>query len=971
MKLKITTLCVLLGAYLLMQGCATTNAGGTAAPKNGAKNAASTTYTLTGIEVEQPADGSSVLSMKGSIAKNGIKVNALHDPIKLVVDVEAKAGKELLKEKTINNSVVKSIKTETLIVEGKNYVRLEILCSQPVKYSVVSEKDETRLTMVANKELADLMSGKEEKDANSAGGKSGKKEEPVVEFKPFVPSPFAVNLTKLRIEAKDGSTKIVVTGDKKMKGFEKGASVFGLTNPKRLVFDFYGAKPAGSFKSPKEGKELVSGIRIGRHADRVRIVVDLDEKADLAYNYVVDKDSVIIEVSKGMAVNIGDAAGMGQEIKTASKDETNAAKSEDADVKETASKEESSTSSENQTESKKTYPKMDAVVFSQKETGIGIQIKTSGKPASWKQEKAGQGMLVLDVAGLEVPDKMQQSIDTSDFHSNVTALSIYQSDNQRKNARIVVNVKNDASGSVKETKDGLVWEFAEKKGKSSSPYTGQVTLNLNGELSLEYVSNEDEEAAGGSQIAETSESGATIDVEMPETKLELKKLEESRKKKTYQGEKISLELKDADIRDVLRIIADVSKLNIVASDDVAGLVTVRLINVPWDLALDVILKSKGYGMVKTERIIRVARQTILDAETDAAFKNEVLKLYTKPLQIFLIPVSYGKSDSLVEIVKKVLSPRGEVTFDKRSNMIVVKDIAAFGQKAERLVASLDLQTPQVVIEARIVEAEVNNERGFGIQWGGNALWNSVNGNPTGLAFPSTFGMAGSSDTATSALAGIGYRNQPNWVVNLPVVGSTAGLGFTFGSVGGAYNLDLRLSAMESEGHVKIVSSPRIATMDNTEAKISQGMTIPLVIELVSIDPRTGEQNVSQSIREIKTGIELKVTPHITSDGSIIMKVELEKKDPDFGRSVRGIPTILEKKAETEILVKSGETVVIGGIYTYKTSTTKAGMPFLMNIPVIGWLFKTQEMNESKTELLIFLTPRILVGDEENAGANKQ
>jgi len=269
------------------------------------------------------------------------------------------------------------------------------------------------------------------------------------------------------------------------------------------------------------------------------------------------------------------------------------------------------------------------------------------------------------------------------------------------------------------------------------------------------------------------------------------------------------------------------------------------------------------------------------------------------------------------------------------------------------VRSLDTETPQVLIEARIVEANTQFVREVGIQWGGDMSFSETTGNPTGVPFPSSVVMTGGASDSSSQNPLSGTASPGHFAINMPAAvgaGSGGALGFIFGSAGGAARLNLRLSALENRGAVKIITAPKITTLDNQKAKISQGVSIPISV--------VSAAGVNTQFVEAK--IELEVSPHITQEGSILLHIKVKKNEPDFSRTgARGDPTILKKEAETQVLVRDGDTTVIGGIYTRKTSDTISGIPVLSQIPVLGWFFRKSKKNDDRTELLIFITPRIV------------
>ena len=431
----------------------------------------------------------------------------------------------------------------------------------------------------------------------------------------------------------------------------------------------------------------------------------------------------------------------------------------------------------------------------------------------------------------------------------------------------------------------------------------------------------------------------------------------ARANRRFSGRRIDLDFKDADIHNILRLLAEVGGVNIVTTDDVAGSVTIRMRNVPWDQALDVILQAKGLGMVRQGNLIRVAPLETLEKEREAAIARRKQLETLAPLETRIVPVSYANPSKLAPRIAELLTERGTVNVDERTNVLIVRDIVDQLDDVEELVRTLDTQTPQVLIEARIVEATSQYTRDVGIQWGGDVTMSSANGNPTGLVFPSNLGFTGGNYDNQSPTQGLSPFTQqvqpPNYLVNLPAItgtGQGGALGISLGSVGGNVNLNVRLSAAEANGTVRIISSPRILTLTNHEAHIAQGTLIPF--------SQVSAQGVNTAFQEAK--LELRVTPQVTADGSVLMEVHITRDEPDFTRtSTRGDPTILKREAETTLLIPDGNTAVIGGIYTRNTGRNVDQVPFFGDIPVLGVLFQRRRVRDERNELLIFLTPRIV------------
>src|SRR3989475_5331093 len=290
----------------------------------------------------------------------------------------------------------------------------------------------------------------------------------------------------------------------------------------------------------------------------------------------------------------------------------------------------------------------------------------------------------------------------------------------------------------------------------------------------------------------------------------------------YSGRKVDFNVKDIDIKNLLGAIAEISKKNIIVADDVRGTVTIKLRNVPWDQALDIVLKSKGLGREDIGNIIRVAPIETLRAEQKSAAEAYRNRQAAEPLKVRLIPVNYARAEQLTAQLKDALTERGTVSVDSRTNTLIVKDVQEALLRAEGIIRNLDTQTPEVLIEARIVEAATSFSRQAGIQWGGNISMAPTYGNPTGLIFPSILAVAGAADDPAAPVSGLTGVSTPNFAVNMPApigLNNRGGLGFVFGRAGGAANLNLRPSAAENRGTIKNINPPRVVTVDNVQASL--------------------------------------------------------------------------------------------------------------------------------------------------------
>jgi type IV pilus assembly protein PilQ len=566
----------------------------------------------------------------------------------------------------------------------------------------------------------------------------------------------------------------------------------------------------------------------------------------------------------------------------------------------------------------------------------GVQkviIETSGAIAWDKAVDDGRkSSLVLRNAAL--PTVLERTLDAGDFGGVVRTVSSYEEGGA---VRVDVELENAVRSSVTRTGDAIEWAFA----KPAKAEEADVRAPLGN--TTKTVIREDE-ATYAYPLERTAAYGVT-----------LPKIVD--RKKRFTGRHIDLDFKDADVHNILRLISDVGQVNIVTADDVGGTVTIRMRDVPWDQALDVILQAKHLGMVRDGNLIRVAPLDTLEKEREMEIARRRQNKELEPLETRLIPISYAQAAEIMPRATDMLSERGKMSVDERTNVIIARDTAANLDQIEALVRNLDTQTPQVLIEGRIVEASSTYARQIGIQWGGDFSASAATGNPTGLAFPSTVGVAGGATDNQAPTAGLspvsGARPNPNFAVNLPAAtgtGSGGALGITLGSIANNANLNLRLSALEEEGTLRILSSPKILTLDNREAHIEQGTLIPY--------SRISAQGIQTAFKEAK--LNLTVTPHVTADGSVLLKLKMTRDEPDFNnKGTRGDPTILKREAQTELLVSDGHTAVIGGIFTRNNGTSYKKVPFFGDIPILGWLFKSRSDSDRRSEMLIFITPRIV------------
>ena len=684
-------------------------------------------------------------------------------------------------------------------------------------------------------------------------------------------------LTGVTVAAAAGQSMVKVAADGEVASY----TLTELKSPGRLALDLHGI--AGRAASAP-GAGLVKGVRVAKHGDGVRVVVDSGSEAMPKYE--------VARTTTGLDVRVGEQKIVEKVAEAAKPAAPKLVPIRAVDLR----------TVEGRTE-----------VLVAAEAAVRFDISRPDAQTS-----------VLTIHGASLPERLERNLDASSLGGPVAALASYRVPSVEGDVKVVATVAKGTADDMAAQGGTLIWKF-----KGAAPVAQATTPAPKAAA----MASEARAAAGQPNVYDAG---------------------------NYTGRKVDFNVKDIDIKNLLGAIAEISKKNIIVADDVHGSVTIKLRNVPWDQALDIILKSKALGREDIGNIIRVAPIETLRAEQKAAAEAYKNRQASEPLKVRLIPVNYAKADQLTGQIKDTLTDRGTVSIDSRTNTLIVKDVQEALLRAEGIVRNLDTQTPEVLIEARIVEAATSFSRQAGIQWGGNVSFSPTLGNPTGLIFPNILSVAGAADDPSAPTTGLfgpvsggAGAAGTNFAVNMPApigLNNGAGLGFVFGSAGGAANLNLRLSAAENSGTIKTISSPRVVTTDNNDASISQGVSIPF--------SQTSAAGVSTTFVEAR--LELRVNPHVTQEGSIQMRINATNNQPNPQLTgANGQPSISRREARTEVLVKDGETTVIGGIYTRRNSEAWNEVPVLSKIPILGWLFKKKAVTDDRTELLIFVTPRIV------------
>ena len=897
-RLKQALFAMVLGGALSVTGCASTGTMGTGEADNAQTQAAADGVTPSEsrkVSVEYiniVGDGDRVL-----IGTNGqvkYTVFKLSDPARLIIDMPGIDLSKVSSSMAVGNDYMGEI-TAVTYGDDKDIGRIVIALNENIDHEVKTGDNSILVSLMkitGEQPAGSIIAASSEtitEEALEAAPENAVEE--VLPEQPARAARAASKVMKVSSSKDGGNTIIRIATD----GLADNFNSFVLSDPARIVIDVNGVSNSTGVDSQKFKDSYLSGVRIGSYADKARLVFDGSAKKLPPHSITVEDGAIVLAIGPGVAampkaapamVNAAPAPAPAEAVKVEAEAPAPAPEMAAAPAG---------------------GPKVENVDYKKVGDKGRLTIVSSSKPEYRIREGKDGKTVVLDIKNVLIPEAFTRTLDASKLNTMVASVSSYQESLSPRSVRVLVKLRDKASYTVQELGNSLAIDFvqaASAPAADAETQTGKSVLDK------------------GIKIAE------------PE----------------YNGKRIDLDMMDANVSDVLRLLAEISNLNIVASDDVKGTISLRLKNVPWDQAFDIILKSKGLDSIREGNVIRVAPALRVRQERESALASRKAEEKLEDMEIEFVAVNYATAEDLVAQVKGVLSDRGDITTDKRTNMLIIKDIRSGIDKARNVVTKLDTAIPQVLIEARIVEASSSFARDLGIQWG-------VDFQSAGNPLTTTFG---STTTAGQALAApataptfTSVTGAQKFAVNLPATGNAGtlgALGFILGKAGvNPMVLDLRLSAGESQGQLKTISRPRITTLDNKEATIEQGESIPY--------ETTSAAGTSTTFIDAK--LSLKVTPHITPDGSVLMKIEATRNSVGSLTSVGGAPSISKKESRTEVLVQDGETTVIGGIVITDKNNQEKGIPFLKDIPVLGWFFKSKSVIDSQTELLIFITPKIL------------
>jgi type IV pilus assembly protein PilQ len=964
-------------------------------PSDAAAAPASGANQLSNIEVKDTG-GATQLIISGSqpMSPNIFK---LTDPDRIIIDLTNTTLGSLKGPIAVNSGGVGQVTVDQFDDGTSSLSRVVVGLDQPLEYEVQSDQNKLVVSVhrLGGSPPSNSPSGLPElPSAPVAESTPPPAEAPQTPMDPALPplpvgpetaapeslapagEPQAKELVDIQYSSSGSGTSVTLVTDGSIADYAD----FVLKNPERLVIDLKGVKnsyPGGKAISLNTGE--VKQIRLGNSKGSVRIVMDLVHSEKPAYSISKDGKTLAIAVSVSTAPTAEEAPA---EAPAPAGELPMAAEAPTGD----------SMAAAPVPSGKTVY--VTGVAFKQiKETNKSrVTIGLSEPTSNYSEREDGPGRIVIEINNAKLKRKiLSREFNTKEFKTAILKIAPKE-DRQAKTVEFMVELEQQMPHILTQEGNNLVLDVdipdqvlrkqtptVSKKGPATDAAAATETPSEEtvaepstdssspSKAGMEQSGSQKEMMMASDQMSPTAESPTATKKNyrfvkegfMSDSTATGEPLSEmgailagDYRGKRFTGRRISLDFKDAEIRSIFRLLADISKLNLIISDDVGGRVTVRLENVPWDQAFAIILQTKGLWFEKYGNIVRIAPADKLRAEKELAAAAEKASQAAKPMDVLFKPVSYATGGDLMKQVKSVLSDRGNVDFDGRTNTLIIKDIRENLEKARRLVDILDTQTPQITIESRIVEANTNYTRSFGVVWGGRANFSSATGNPTGLFFPNSANIQGiGAGAGTASFSGLPVAlNYPS------PLGTNAGVGIRFGSINNILDLDLALGLLETQGHAKLISSPKVTVLNNESANITAGSKIPFL---------TQTANAGSNVRFESAATSLGVTPQATNDGSVLLTISATRSEPNFAQLVQGNPLVDQRSATTKVLVKSGNTTVLGGIYSIRTGSTRDSLPGISNIPIIGWLFKNYNKELRRAELLIFVTPRI-VGDEREA-----
>ncbi len=651
---------------------------------------------------------------------------------------------------------------------------------------------------------------------------------------------------------------------------------FRLNRPERVVLDVIGAKSQPDLKMVQLNAAGIATARIGSYTDKVRIVLDASDAALPDATVMKNEAGILVSFpvagSKATVQQQPAAAPVAVQPKTTLAPATVA----------------------------NSHPQISAIDFQVLDGLSRVSVKVNGAIATEGPFKSA-GFVSFKILNAQLPRNLQRSYEASAFKTPVLRVTPIQVRTRKGEDTVIrVALRAPAVYTLRREADMVYLEF-------------------------KHPAEPVQSVAKPMPLAKSAPVDASVEQQLVQPG-------PVAGKRIYTGRKVTLEFADAEVRKIFQLLSEVSNKNFVLGDEVTGTISLKLVNVPWDQALDIILDTKGLDKREEGNIILIRGKGKFKSLLDEEVETRKAALKSEPLETALFDVNYADLAGIVAQFNALKTDRGVITSDARTNKIIVKDVKTAIIDMRNLLKNLDVPERQVMIEARIVEASTDFVHSLGINW----YTNTTNGSPS-----TNQGVVHNSfiDSAVSSFGGLAAT-----AATLGTTGLSSDI--LFGTLGRNVNLTMRINAAASADMVKIISTPKVATLNNKSAKITQGQQIPY----------TSATSDKIETKFVEAALSLEVTPHINANGTIVMKIDAKN---DSAGSTGSPPPINKKEATTELLLRDGETTVIGGIYVDSDTEAHDGVPWFMDIPVIGNLFKNTSLKKNRTELLIFITPHLL------------
>lgn len=842
---------------------------------------ANDTNKLINVTVDSGESGPEILLQTSDPVGYRYTVYDSFEPTRVVIDFPGMELTDVTRTLQVDQGAIKEVRLASFDLASGQLARVEILLSEPTEYQVDLEGQRFRVGFTAET-LASLQTLPEKMEETPAQISSPEQSTPS--------SLKGSEITNLHISPGEA----ILEADGRIDQYK----YFSLENPSRLVVDIYGLKPRFEERLfPAEGG--FEKVRIGSYPDKTRLVFDAE--TSVLPTYDIEEGETDIIMSWGDLSPVEDKS----EIKVAQ------------NVEPAVEQEQEKPAQQNQMQAPKSAVVVEAVDFENQDGRSIIKVSLS-RSSQVNGPFEEENLVRFEIPDASISRALRRKIDASAFPSAVISVVPYIiSEKEDQNVRIAVKLKGQVPYALE--KDGAEVRLVIDDGVYAEPEPPAVSMK---ELVAPTSTQQASERGFLSAKSSVSSTKASTAEQM------------AAEANRYTGEKITLIFDAANIRSILQLIGDVSGLNILASSDVQGTVTLRLIDVPWDQALDLVLETTNLGKIQQGNILRIMPKEKIREIEQQAMKEQMVAIEEGVLETRTYSISYASVDDMKGFLTDIKSDRGSIIADSRNKQLIIRDATAVLEQMEEMIMQIDKPERQVMIEARIVEANTNFSRNLGVKWNFDYNQDGIDGDESFSVNDAALGLGGSFILP---------------VTNPAVAGAASAI--SFGAIDSQLDIDLRLAALENNGEGRIVSTPKITTLNGEQATISQGTKIPF-------------SSVSDSGTDVQfenAELKLAVTPEINPDGSILL--EIDASNSSVGSVV---PTatgdavsIDEKKAQTKVLVRNGQTTVIGGIFIEQENESQSGVPILKDVPILGHLFKSTSKTKDRRELLIFITPRIV------------